>query len=72
VSAIDTIMERQNIFLLFNLVLLMVGLFVILSFKEKEFELFLIVFSLSMSLVYLLYGYILYKMAKNEFNFGVK
>jgi len=72
VSAIDTVMERQNIFLLFNIVLLTVGLLVILVFQEKSFEVFLNIFSLSMGIVYLIYGYILFKMSKNEFKLGDK
>jgi O-antigen/teichoic acid export membrane protein len=69
VSAVDTIMERQNIYLLFNIILLTIGLLVILIFKEENFEKFLSMFSTSMGLVYLVYGYILYKMSKNEFKF---
>lgn len=72
VSAIDTIMERQNIYLLFNIVLLVTGVFVVMIFKDFKFEFFLNMFSTCMGLVYLVYGYILYKMAKTEFNFGVK
>jgi len=72
VSAIDTIMERQNIYLLFNIVLLTVGVLIILLFKNYQFEFFLNIFALSMGLIYLVYGYMLFKMAKNEFIFGVK
>jgi len=72
VSAIDTIMERQKIYLLFNIVLLTVGVLIILLFKNYQFEFFLNMFALSMGLVYLVYGYILFKMAKNEFRLGVK
>ena len=72
VSAIDTIMERQNIFLLFNIVLLLVSLIVIYISKNINFELFLINYLFGIGSTYFLYGFILYKMAKNEFNFGVK
>ncbi len=72
VSAIDTIMERQNIFLLFNIVLLLVSLIVIYISKDINFELFLINYLFGIGSTYFLYGFILYKMAKNEFSFGVK
>lgn len=69
VSAIDTIMERQTIYLLFNIVLLTVSIFVVITFREKSFEIFLSIFSIFMGLVYFIYGYVLFKMAKNEFIF---
>lgn len=72
VSAIDTIMERQNIFLLFNIVLLTVGLLVIYFFRNDSFIIFLNAFSLSMGSIYLIYGYILFKMAQNQFKYGAK
>lgn len=72
VSAIDTIMERQNIYLLFNFVLLIVGILIIFIFKEESFEVFLNVFSFCMGFVYFIYGYVLFSMAKNEFKFGVR
>lgn len=72
VSAIDTIMERQNIFLTFNIILLVVSILLILSLNEKSFELFLSVFSGCISLIYLIYGYILFSMSKNEFHFWRK
>ena len=67
VSAIDTIMERQNIFLIFNIVLLSVSLLVIYLAKELVFETFLIYLTLSISIVYLSYSMVLWLMAKNEF-----
>ncbi|MDY0320122.1 MAG: oligosaccharide flippase family protein [Arcobacteraceae bacterium] len=72
VSAIDTIMERQKIYLVFNLCLLCMSILVIIIFKEDPFETFLRWFSLSMGFIYLVYGYVLFKMAKDELNFGVK
>ncbi|MBE0492571.1 MAG: oligosaccharide flippase family protein [Sulfurospirillum sp.] len=68
VSAIDTIMERQNIFLVFNVILLAVSILLILTLSERLFEVFLAIFSTCISLIYLLYGYILFKMSNNEFN----
>lgn len=67
VSPIDTVMERQNIFLLFNIVLLIMALSVIYMTKDFSFNVFLEYYTLGMGLIYILYGLILYKMAKNEF-----
>ena len=67
VSAIDTIMERQNIFLIFNIVLLSISLLVIYLAKELIFGTFLIYFTLLISIVYLIYAIVLWMMAKNEF-----
>lgn len=69
VSAIDTIMERQNIFLLFNMILLIEALILIYLFKDDIFVDFLIYFSINIGMTYLFYGYILKLMARNKFNF---
>ncbi|MBD3842377.1 MAG: oligosaccharide flippase family protein, partial [Campylobacterales bacterium] len=67
VSPVDTVMEKQNFFLYFNITLLVVTLSVFLIAGSWDFESFLIAFSASIMLVYLFYGFILRKMAKNEF-----
>jgi O-antigen/teichoic acid export membrane protein len=67
VSPIDSIMERQNIFLLFNIILLSISIISFYLFKELEFTLFLTYFSSLIGLVYLLYGFVLFQMSKNKF-----
>jgi O-antigen/teichoic acid export membrane protein len=72
VSPIDSIMEKQNIFLIFNIVLLFASTIFFLLFKELDFTIFLLYLSIIVSIVYFIYGFILYKMAKNEFHFWSK
>ena len=67
VSPVDTVMEKQNYFLYFNITLLVVTLSVFLIAGSWKFESFLIAFSVSIMLIYLFYGFVLRKMAKNEF-----
>lgn len=67
VSSVDTIMEKQNIFLLFNVLLLLVSLAVVLVAKNLIFEDLLKLLSLTTTIVYITYGFILRKMARNEF-----
>jgi O-antigen/teichoic acid export membrane protein len=66
-STIDTIMQKQNFNLFFNIVLLSTTLFVFFFARSHEFIDFLKIYSLSTLLVYLFYGFILKKMANNEF-----
>jgi O-antigen/teichoic acid export membrane protein len=63
---VDTIMEKQNLNLYFNIVLLFTTLSVIFFSRFLEFDNFLIFFSISTSLVHLAYFYLLRKIAKNE------
>jgi O-antigen/teichoic acid export membrane protein len=72
VTPIDTIMEQQNIFLFFNIFLLLASITIMYICKSYEFSEFLIIFSISVGLIYLIYSYILYKMAQNNFNLGWK
>jgi len=67
VSPVDTVMEKQKYFLYFNLTLLLVTLIVFLIANSWSFLNFLTLFSASIMIVYLLYFFILRKMAKNEF-----
>lgn len=64
ISYMDIVMEKQNINLLFNFVLFAVGTLTIVVFKDCSFEMFLTYFSIFVSLVYIGYGFVLYKMAK--------
>lgn len=64
VSYVDMVMEKQNINLLFNVVLFLVSLLTVAVCRDCSFEIFLQCFSISMSLVYLGYSFVLYKMAK--------
>lgn len=67
VSAVDTIMEKQHIFLMFNISLLMISLVVIYFAREWPFIEFLKLYSLSIMSVYIVYGFILRMMAKDAF-----
>jgi O-antigen/teichoic acid export membrane protein len=66
-SSVDTIMEKQNIFLFFNIILFATVLFTIFFASSQEFTNFLKIYSLLVLLVYLFYGFILKKIANNEF-----
>jgi len=66
-SCVDTVMEKQNLYLFFNIVLLSTVLLVFFFSSSLEFKIFLKVYSSFMLLVYLIYGFILKKMANNEF-----
>jgi len=66
-SSVDTIMEKQNIFLFFNIILFATVLFTIFFASSQEFTNFLKIYSLFVLLVYLFYGFILKKIANNEF-----
>ena len=66
-SSIDSIMEKQNFYLFFNIVLLTTVLLVFFFAGSLEFKTFLKIYSLFILLVYLFYGFILKKIANNEF-----
>nr|WP_145956638.1 oligosaccharide flippase family protein [Xenorhabdus budapestensis] len=64
VSPIDTIMEKQNIYLIFNVVLLSMNLLILYISYGNSFEYFLTSYTIGISFVYILYGFILGNMAK--------
>jgi len=64
VSSIDTIMEKQKLDLLFNIVLLFISLIVIVVSSNYSFNKFLINWTISMSSLYACYGYLLMKMSQ--------
>jgi len=66
-SPVDTIMQKQNFYLFFNIVLLTTTLFVLFFAHSQEFTNFLKIYSSSILLLYLFYGFILKKVANNEF-----
>lgn len=66
VSPIDTVMEKQNIYLLFNIILLITSLVILYISHNQLFEMFLIRYSISISIIYVLYGFLLSYMAKGK------
>ena len=64
ISPIDTIMEKQKIYLFFNLVLLIGVVLVIFFLRNSTFEIFLNYYVIVVSFIYLIYGYILYLMSQ--------
>jgi O-antigen/teichoic acid export membrane protein len=67
VSPVDTVMEKQKYFLYFNVVLMITTLALIFIAGSWAFTNFLMLFSSTVMSVYITYGFILRKMAKNEF-----
>jgi O-antigen/teichoic acid export membrane protein len=72
VSGIDTVMEKNKKYLMFNFLMLIITILVLYISKELAFEKLLLNFTIAMSATYIMYGYTLYKTAKNEFNFVKK
>jgi O-antigen/teichoic acid export membrane protein len=70
VSGVDTVMEKQKKYLIFNILLLTIAIIVIYTLRELTFDKFLLKYTITMSVTYIVYGYTLYKTAKNEFNIG--
>ncbi len=66
ISAVDSVMEKQNYFMWFNIVLLAISLLVVYLARDFSFELFLTYYTYTTVLIYSLYGFILRKMAKGE------
>ena len=66
VSAIDTIMEKQKFFLLFNIILLINNIIILYVSRELPFTEMLTYLSISILFIYLIYGVVLRKMAKGE------
>lgn len=64
VSFIDTLMEKQKKYLIFNILLIIFTILVVYLSRELTFEKFLQNYTIVMSVIYLVYGYTLYKTAK--------
>jgi len=68
VSLLETVMERQKVFMLFNIVLFLTTFMCIVyaSFFHIEFKMFLQMISMSIGSTYFGYGIIMYLMAKGK------
>lgn len=66
VTAVDAVMEKQNVFLLFNIILLSASVTIMLASASLGFEVFLMNYLYGVGFIYVVYGFVLYKMAKNE------
>jgi O-antigen/teichoic acid export membrane protein len=66
VSAVDTIMEKQNIFLIFNIVLLSSTVLIFVMGSDYSFLYLLKALSWAIALIYAMYGLVLRRMAFNE------
>jgi O-antigen/teichoic acid export membrane protein len=64
VSPIDTIMEKQSIYLLANIIMLFLSLLIIYFLRDATFIYFLNIFTIVTGILYLVYGFILYKFSK--------
>ena len=66
ISTIDTIMEILHLDLMFNITLLVVNMFVIIISLSFSFKVFLTNWTASISLVYVIYGFILVKVSNGK------
>jgi O-antigen/teichoic acid export membrane protein len=66
ISSVDTIMEKQNLDLIFNVLLLVISLIVVVISSNYTFKIFLINWTISISLIYSGYGYLLIMMSKGK------
>ena len=66
ISVVEAVMEKQNIDLIFNISLLLISLIVIFISMNLSFKAFLINWTISMIVLYALYLFVLYKMAKGQ------
>ena len=66
ISSVDAIMEKQNIDLLFNIVVLSVSIFVIVISSGFNFKIFLTNWTICMTTIYVIYGFILIKMSEGK------
>ena len=66
ISSIDTIMEKQNLELLFNIVMLVVSMVIIVVSSGFGFKIFLTNWTIAISLLYAVYGFVLMKMAEGK------
>ena len=66
ISSIDTIMEKQNLELLFNIAMLVVSMVIIVVSSSFGFKIFLTNWTIAISLLYAVYGFVLMKMAEGK------
>ena len=66
ISSTETIMEKQNLDLVFNIFILVASMVVIVVSSNFSFKLFLINWTVSLSLIYAIYGFVLMKMAEGK------
>ena len=66
ISSIDTIMEKQNLELLFNIAMLVVSMVIIVVSSSFGFKIFLMNWTIAISLLYAVYGFVLMKMAEGK------
>ena len=66
ISSTETIMEKQNIDLLFNITILAGSMIVIVVASGFGFKIFLINWAIVLSLLYAIYGFVLMKMADGK------
>ena len=66
ISSTETIMEKQNIDLLFNIAILAGSMIVIVVSSGFGFKIFLINWAIVISLLYAIYGFVLMKMADGK------
>jgi len=59
-------MEKQNLELLFNLAMLVVSMIIIVVSSGYAFKIFLINWTIAISLLYVIYGFVLMKMADGK------
>lgn len=68
ISSVEIVMEKQNLGLVFNLLLLFTSIVIFLIFQNKEFEEFLKSFTIVICILYVLYGLLLIKISKSGIN----
>lgn len=66
ISSTETIMEKQNLDLLFNIAILAGSMIVIVVSSSFGFKIFLINWAIVISLLYAIYGFVLMKMADGK------
>ena len=66
ISSIETIMEKQNLDLLFNSAILVGSMIIIVVSSTYDFKIFLINWAIAISLLYAVYGFVLMKMAEGK------
>ena len=66
ISSIDTIMEKQNFDLLFNITILIVSMVIIIISSNFTFKIFLTNWTIALCLIYSFYGFMLMKMSNGK------
>ena len=66
ISSIDTIMEKQNYDLLFNIIILLASMVIIIISSNLAFKIFLTNWTIAISLIYSFYGLMLMKMSDGK------